>query len=148
MISVVPSIPSPEHTSFNFAVEELNITATAGMLKTLNIITRDEFDNVQASALSDPPILQALGAEPEALQTFTYTLMYIGGGQYSAQFQFLLARTYSVQILISQAAIAKSPFPCVVVPSSAVGGMSHNSSAVPSSIEAGQRATFRIQVSL
>ena len=148
MISVAPAIASPDQTSFYFAVEELNITATAGMLKTLYILTRDQFDNIQTSALSDPPKLQALGAEQEALQSFTYALTYIGGGQYSAQFQFLLARAYHVQILISQAAISRSPFPCFVVPSLAVGGMSYNSSAVPSGVEAGQRASFRVQVSL
>lgn len=145
---MVPASPSPEETTFAFADEQRNITATAGVPKTLFITTRDQYGNIQAVPLTAPLRMQAFGAEGKALQSLSFSFTYIGSGQYSGQFQFLLARKYSVQILISQTDIAKSPFECTVIPSSAVGIMSYNSSSVPSQVQAGQRVAFKVQVNL
>ena len=112
----------------------------------LTVTTKDEFGNIQLDEMSSPPSLSASNQGNIIQGAFTYSFTYVGNGQYTALFQFIIARVFQVKVLIGQKQIMRSPFTCLVMPSFAVGATSYNSSAIPYFVEAGQRAQFTIQV--
>lgn len=122
------------------------IVMTAGVPQTLIVTTRDEFGNTLSTRMGETLSIQIKDADQTLADKFSYTVTYIGYGQFSSVFNLLKVQRYEMEILISEKLISNSSFRCTVIPSYAVGEKSFNTSAIPSIVVAGDYANFTIQV--
>jgi hypothetical protein len=149
IITVNPGAVSADLSSYafpQFFSDMYRIVVTAGVQQSLIVTTRDDFGNTLSTRMGETLTIQTKNSDQSFADMFSYTVTYIGYGQFSCAFNLLKAQRYEIQILISDKQISNSPFFCTVVPSYAVGEKSFNTSEIPSLVVAGDNVNFTIQV--
>jgi hypothetical protein len=133
------SIPQPRSDTYSIVV-------TAGVPQSLIVTTRDEFGNTLSTRMGETLSIQTKNADQTSANVLSYTVTYVGNGQFSISFYLRKAQQYEIQVLISEKQISNSPFFCKAIPSYPVGEKSFNTTAIPSVVVAGDNANFTIQV--
>jgi hypothetical protein len=151
VLTINPGAASNTTTTFSFSQqqppEKLEINLTAGTTQKFYVTTRDVFGNILNRKSENELSMQIEFNDKSNTDELTYSILYQGSGQFSGLFTIIRAGVFKVKIGISQNHILYSPFTCTVIPSSAVGSKSFNTSIIPNFLQAGEISEFALQVS-